>query len=54
VVARCEETVEVAEEEGQPEIAFLIEGAGRFLLGRLMGGRRGLDDSAAPRITGRW
>jgi len=44
VVARCDEVVELAEGADQPEIAFVIEGIGRFLLDRLMGGRGDLDD----------
>jgi hypothetical protein len=44
VVARCEEAVDLAEKLDLPEMAFLIEGVRRFLLGRLMGGRGGLHD----------
>lgn len=44
VVARCEEGVELAEAAGQSEIAFLIDGMRRLLLGRLMGSRGGLDE----------
>jgi hypothetical protein len=43
VVARCEEVVELAEAASQPEIAFLVEGVRRFLLGRLIGSVGGLD-----------
>lgn len=43
VVARCEEVVELAEPAAQPEIAFLVEGVRRFLLGRLTGSPGGLD-----------
>ena len=43
LVARCEEVVELAEVAAQPEIAFLVEGVRRFLLGRLTGGAGGLD-----------
>jgi len=43
VVARCEEVVELAEATSQPEIAFLVEGVRRFLLGRLIGSPAGLD-----------
>ena len=43
VVARCEEVVELAEVAAQPEIAFLVEGVRRFLLGRLTGSAGGLD-----------
>lgn len=43
VVARCEEVVELAEVAAQPEIAFLVEGVRRFLLGRLTGSPGGLD-----------
>ena len=44
VVARCEEVVELAEPAAQPEIAFLVEGVRRFLLGRLTGSPGGLDE----------
>ncbi len=44
VVARCEEAVERAEMAGVPELAFMIEGVRRFLLGRLAGDPGGLDD----------
>ena len=43
VVARCEEVVELAEVAAQSEIAFLVEGVRRFLLGRLTGSPGGLD-----------
>ncbi len=43
VVARCEEAVERAEFAGEPELAFVIEGLRRFLLGRLMGDAAPLD-----------
>lgn len=43
VVARCEEVVELAEAGAQPEIAFMVEGVRRFLLGRLIGSPGGLD-----------
>ena len=43
VVARCEEVVELAEVADRPEIALLVEGMRRFLLGRLTGSRGGLD-----------
>lgn len=43
VVARCEEAVELAEAADEPELAFLIEGLRRFLLGRVMGIGDGLD-----------
>lgn len=43
VVARCEEVVELAEVAAQPEIAFLVEGVRRFLLGRLTGSAGGPD-----------
>lgn len=43
LVARCEEAVELAEAADEPELAFLIEGLRRFLLGRLMGMPDGLD-----------
>jgi len=44
VVARCEEVVEQAEAAEQPEIAFMIDGIRRFLLGRLTGSPGGLED----------
>jgi hypothetical protein len=44
VVARCEEAVERAERAGASELAFVIEGVRRFLLGRLAGCAGGLDD----------
>ncbi len=44
VVARCEEAVERAEMANTPELAFVIEGVRRFLLGRLTGCAGGLDD----------
>jgi hypothetical protein len=44
VVARCEDAVERAETVGEPELAFLIEGLRRFLLGRLTGSTGGLDE----------
>jgi hypothetical protein len=43
VVARCDEVVELAEDAGQVEIGFAIEGVRRFLLGRLLGERGSLD-----------
>ncbi|MDQ6727086.1 MAG: hypothetical protein M3066_13095 [Actinomycetota bacterium] len=43
VVARCEEVVELAEAAAQPEIAFLVEGVRRFLVGRLIGAPGRLD-----------
>lgn len=43
VVARCEEVVELAEGAAQSEIAFMVEGVRRFLLGRLTGSPGGLD-----------
>ncbi len=44
VVARCEEVVELAEAAAQPQIAFMVEGVRRFLLGRLTGSPGGLDE----------
>ena len=44
VVARCEEVVELAERAAQSEIAFMVEGMRRFLLGRLTGSPGGLDE----------
>lgn len=44
VVACCEEIVERAETADHHEIAFLVEGMRRFLLGRLTGSRTGLVD----------
>lgn len=44
VVARCEEAVERAEMADAAELAFVIEGFRRFLLGRVTGGSGGLDD----------
>ncbi len=44
VVARCEEAVERAEIADAPDLAFVIEGVRRFLLGRLTGSAGGLDD----------
>lgn len=44
VVARCEDAVERAEAVGEAELAFLIEGLRRFLLGRLTGSAGGLDE----------
>jgi hypothetical protein len=43
VVAGCEEVVELAERAAQSEIAFMVEGVRRFLLGRLTGSPGGLD-----------
>lgn len=43
VVVRCEEVVALAEEAGQVEIGFAVEGLRRFLLGRLVGEPGGLD-----------
>jgi hypothetical protein len=43
VVARCDEVVELAEDAGQVEIGFAVEGVRRFLLGRLMGEGGSLD-----------
>ena len=44
IVARCEEAVERAEMADAPELAFVIEGVRRFLLGRLAGSPGGLDE----------
>ena len=44
VVARCEDAVERAGAVGEAELAFLIEGLRRFLLGRLTGSAGGLDE----------
>lgn len=43
VVARCEAAMERAEATGEAELAFLIEGLRRFLLGRLIGDAAPLD-----------
>lgn len=44
VVARCHDALTLADESGQLEIGFAVEGIRRFLLGRLMGEPGGLDD----------
>lgn len=44
VVARCHDVLTLADESGQFEISFAVEGIRRFLLGRLMGEPGGLDD----------
>ena len=44
VVGRCHEVLSLAEESGQVEISFAVEGVRRLLLGRLMGEPGALDD----------
>ena len=44
VVGRCHEVLALAEDSGQVEISFAVEGVRRFLLGRLMGEPGALDD----------
>ena len=43
LVARCEEAMEGAETVGEAELAFLLEGVRRFLLGRVIGDPAPLD-----------
>jgi hypothetical protein len=56
VVARCEEVVELAERAAQSEIAFMVEGVRRFLLGRLTGSPVAStgNDGSRPQWVGGW